>query len=1030
MRTRKTPICILGLALAVLALAAQVRAAELPPAAQVLKESGVSGGLAVVAGTTDGALEAELARAKLVVQGLALSDQAALAARKRLLADGIHGRATIQVVAAADRLPYADNFINLLVVAGGAWDREEALRVLAPHGVALFLDRPAGAAERKLVKPWPAAFDEWSHPDHGPNGNPVSRDTAVGPPRHVQWTAGPLWCRTHDSYPSVSAMVTAGGRIFYVLDEGPAGVIDARFPDRWMLYARDAFNGAFLWKTPVKDWFRVTYKTEEAVEGILQMKGPWSQNQKGRLIAQRDLVFTDRGGGEGWVALDALTGELKRAFPKMGIVAVQNGVLLTGRGAVDAQTGEMLWQGGGGLIDGQNVFRLDDRGLRCLDLKTGKTRWTVAAADLGLDKKAHLIAAQGRVFLFGKSQREPAAVAVSQDSGAVLWRKPIPYSAPGGGLGSLFPGTGVAGGRLWIAHGVSLDAETGEDRRTVPLTVTSGHHNRCYGPKYTDRFILTNKRGIEFHDIKTGASERCDWVRPTCGIGFMPANGMMYVPPHPCFCYPGAKIYGFYALAPQCAPPLSTESRPESERLRRDPAVARAGGATQESRASDWPTYRHDGKRSGATGCVVPPDVKPLWRSKLGGRLTAPVASGGRVYAGLQDAAAIACLESSTGRELWRFGCGGRVDSPPTTHDGLVLFGCTDGWVYAVRAADGAEAWRFRVAPVERQTGGFGRVESAWPVKGSVLVQGGKAYAIAGRSSYLDGGIVLVALDPATGKLLHETRVAHASADIPVKSSTLNSGFAMEGALPDIPIGDGERVYMRSCEFDGTLATLPVKRLTRNGDTEVGLHLMSTSDLLDDSGFNRTFWIQARRWPGYYFGTDAPKTGQMLVFDETTTYGVKAHAGKQGRHSSIFFPGREGWLLFADDNASEPVLDPTSMNGDKGKPGLRRGPLAKWSAWAPILVRAMVLTGTPAKDGASPTLFVCGPPDVVEAADPLAAYEGRAGSLLRAVSAADGKTLAESRLDAPPVWDGLIAAEGRLYVSLADGSIVCLAKAP
>jgi hypothetical protein len=221
-----------------------------------------------------------------------------------------------------------------------------------------------------------------------------------------------------------------------------------------------------------------------------------------------------------------------------------------------------------------------------------------------------------------------------------------------------------------------------------------------------------------------------------------------------------------------------------------------------------------------------------------------------------------------------------------------------------------------------------------------------------------------------------------------------------------------------------------VKRLTRNGDTETGLHLMSTSDLLDDSGFNRTYWIHARRWPGYYFGPDAPKTGQMLVFDETTTYGVKAHAGKQGMHSSIFFPGRDGWLLFADDNASEPVLDSKSKNGDKGKPGLRRGTPAKWSAWAPILVRAMVLTGTPARDGASPTLFVCGPPDVVEAADPLAAYEARAGAVLRAVSAADGKTLAELRLDAPPVWDGLIAVEGRLYVSLADGSLTCLAKKP
>jgi hypothetical protein len=500
----------------------------------------------------------------------------------------------------------------------------------------------------------------------------------------------------------------------------------------------------------------------------------------------------------------------------------------------------------------------------------------------------------------------------------------------------------------------------------------------------------------------------------------MPANGMTYVPPHPCFCYIGVALHGFYALTPG---PVARQVAPEPRHV--------AGGAiaavnTPAGAGASWPAFRHDGRRSGATKARVPAKVAPAWRTSLGGRLTAPVAADGRVYVGLQDGAAIVCLDSVTGKELWRFGCGGRVDSPPTLHEGLALFGCTDGWVYAVRAENGEEAWRFRVAPWERLVGGFGRVESAWPVKGAVLVQEGKAYAVAGRSSYLDGGIVLVALDPLSGRLLHEARIVHRSADIPVNSKTLSSGFAVEGALAEVPVGDGQRVYVRQHEFDGKLAALPVKRLTRNGDTEVGLHLMATSDLLDDSGFNRTFWTYSKRWPGYYFGTDAPKSGQMLVFDGATTFGVKAHAGKQGQHSSIFFAGKEGWLLFADDNANEPDLDPASVNKDKGKPGLVRQAPAKWTAWTPILVRAMVLTGAGTE---AMKLFVCGPPDVVPEKDPLAAYEGRAGAVLRAVSAADGKVLADLRLDAPPVWDGLIAVEGRLYVSLADGSVACLAEA-
>jgi hypothetical protein len=42
------------------------------------------------------------------------------------------------------------------------------------------------------------------------------------------------------------------------------------------------------------------------------------------------------------------------------------------------------------------------------------------------------------------------------------------------------------------------------------------------------------------------------------------------------------------------------------------------------------------------------------------------------------------------------------------------------------------------------------------------------------------------------------------------------------------------------------------------------------------------------------------------------------------------------------------------------------------------------------------------------------------------VKAADGTKLAEHKLDVPPVFDGLIAAGGRLFMSMADSTVVCL----
>ncbi len=79
---------------------------------------------------------------------------------------------------------------------------------------------------------------------------------------------------------------------------------------------------------------------------------------------------------------------------------------------------------------------------------------------------------------------------------------------------------------------------------------------------------------------------------------------------------------------------------------------------------------------------------------------------------------------------------------------------------------------------------------------------------------------------------------------------------------------------------------------------------------------------------------------------------------------------------------------------------------------------------------AGDVLFVAGPPDVLDPDDPYAAFEGRKGARLAAVSPKDGTILADGRLEAPPVFDGLIAAAGRLYASLEDGSLVCLAGKP
>jgi hypothetical protein len=48
------------------------------------------------------------------------------------------------------------------------------------------------------------------------------------------------------------------------------------------------------------------------------------------------------------------------------------------------------------------------------------------------------------------------------------------------------------------------------------------------------------------------------------------------------------------------------------------------------------------------------------------------------------------------------------------------------------------------------------------------------------------------------------------------------------------------------------------------------------------------------------------------------------------------------------------------------------------------------------------------------------------GGVLWAASAANGEKLAQYPLEAPPAWDSLAAANGMLFISLADGRVKCM----
>jgi len=618
--------------------------------------------------------------------------------------------------------------------------------------------------------------------------------------------------------------------------------------------------------------------------------------------------------------------------------------------------------------------------------------------------------------------------AFSAETGKPLWKGPGPNKRLGvfGAQGLIWLTSIQEPGRtfLWTPAPVvcqGYDPKTGKVRRTitVPRLATPGHHIRCYPAKATERFLLLPKRGVEFVDLVGEEHMRHDWLRASCRHGVIAGNGLLYAPPHQCFCYPGVRLTGFNALtgADEAQRPLDAPAA----RLVKGPAYASAAKPqsalrqAQGKQSADWPMYRHDARRSGRADCDLPAKLSTLWQKKVGGKVTQPVVADGRLLLADEDAHAIRCFDAADGRALWNFTAGGRIDSAPALHAGLVLFGSTDGWVYCLRARDGELAWRFRAAPEDRRIVVFDQLESPWPVHGSVLVQDGRVYCTAGRSSFLDGGIWVYALEAATGNILHQMHLETPRPDV---TSQAGRPFDMEGAQTDLLVSDGEDLYMFFKRFAPDLSLKDTPRITKLGDREVSLHLMSNAGFLDRSWFDRNFWTYSRRWPGYYFGYDAPKTGQILVFDELTVYGLHVFTTRQG-HSPRFWPGKDGYELFADSVDSRPVLRPTDIGREKGR-GFSRTLPPKWTVQIPVRAQAMVLAGK--------HLVLAGPPDVVDVDDPYGAFEGRKGGRLWVVSTEDGKQLSEIVLDSPPVFDGMIAAGGRLYVVTHDGRLTCLGQ--
>jgi outer membrane protein assembly factor BamB len=1144
--------------------------------AEIVDKAGVEGGLVVHLGSGDGQFTAQLRLDdRYLVQGLEADPANVAAARSHIQALGLYGQVSVRQWN-EQRLPYGDNLVNLLVISEPrAIDRAEIQRVLCPRGVAVTLDANHTVVDL-IRKPVPEEIDDWTHYLHDPGNNAVAQDERVGPPRHLQWKSGPMWSRSHEFASSVQAMVSANGRLLCVIDEGiigqPRGV-----PTFWTLIARDAFNGMLLWKRPcdhipphalaaVGDRVYVTIRSQDSVSILDAATGKTLHECQETGKVSELAVCEDR-----LILSTQLPDEQGKTSPHIAVADPENGRVLW-QAKAEAVAQNTMVAGNG------RICYYDNRELVCLAMDDGRELWRSEAYSRG---KGYAVLYEDAVFLTGGSTR-----AFALGSGELLWTGP-----DGNPHARNPPGLFGADGLIWRAWDDvdprsflwqhreetrnGYNPTTGEIDRTVTAQrlVTAGHHIRCYPAKATSRYLLLNKRGVEFLDLRGDNHMRANWTRGACGFGMLPANGFLYTPPAQCFCYQGVLLAGLNALAAKRdVPAAEVPQRSFSERLVRGPAYAAEAPpeiADGGSAASDWPTYRHDARRSGSIDVSLPVNLErrwetplcapafprprsaaeenqedvvllsasaaeihgagatlrdeaiiswrgadtfitwqtqidrtgelPVWicqsnagqggstfelavgdeklageirhtndwaqyvwvrvgdvrvpqagaytvsvtptrqvegrlgnvravaiggqtppaepaappalRERPRGGLTPPVAAGGLVFVAEPDAHAVHALNATDGSLRWTFYADGRVDSPPTLYEGLCLFGSTDGHVYCLSASDGRLAWRFQAAPEERQLCIMSGVESAWPVHGSVLVRDGLVYCTAGRSSYLDGGIYLFALNPHSGLVVHDTRLWNEEPDV---TKFGGRPFDMEGARSDLLVAGEEDLYLYQNRFNPDLTAEPMPRITKLGDRQGEMHLMTTDGFLDKTWFNRTYWTHSERWPGYYFTYRGPKSGQILVFDDQATYALKVYTERRG-HSPEFQPGT-GYHLIADRNTTKPVLDVMDIGAEKGR-GFSRTELPIWLEKIPIRAHGML--------AGREHLYVVGPPDLPPGEEAYEAMIGKRGATFRVVSKSDGSSRAEFSMDECPVFDGLIAAGDRLYMTTMEGTLIC-----
>ncbi len=252
--------------------------------------------------------------------------------------------------------------------------------------------------------------------------------------------------------------------------------------------------------------------------------------------------------------------------------------------------------------------------------------------------------------------------------------------------------------------------------------------------------------------------------------------------------------------------------------------------ATPPALGADWPTWRHDARRSAASPEALPgklhlrwvraqPPLKVAWPDEPRMRFDAgyePVVMGKTLFVGSSRNDRVTALDTETGAERWRFYADGPVRLAPLAWRDKVYVVSDDGHLYCLDAKTGDVRWKHRGGPTDRKLLGNERLISAWPARGAPVLVDGTIYYAASVWPFM--GIFIYAVDAETGEVVWRNEGLGARYMLQPHNSPAFAGIAPQGYF----VATGDKLLVAggrsvpAC-LDRATGELLYYRLAKNG---------------------------------------------------------------------------------------------------------------------------------------------------------------------------------------------------------------------